>query len=88
MSERVITPPRSGRGDIAYSSSTLPLRAQDEAGFHWSTRTGFLQNGDEPFAHFPLIATLSNRLISFTFFIYHRDHYTACNGFGNSQLKY
>ncbi len=67
MSEQVITPPRSGRGDIAYSSSTLPLRAQDEAGSHWSTRTGFLQDGDESFAHFPLIATLSNKLFSLLF---------------------
>jgi hypothetical protein len=53
---------------MAYSSPTLPFKAQDEAGFHWSTRTGFLQNGDESFAHFPLIASLSGEFFSLDFF--------------------
>jgi len=40
MSEQVITPPRSGRGDIAYSSSTLTFKSSRWSGVslvypHW-----------------------------------------------------
>jgi hypothetical protein len=57
--EQLITPSEVGKRISPTHPLLSLLTAQDEAGSHWSIRTGFLQNGDESFAHFPLIATLS-----------------------------